>query len=94
MPEYNHIKFETCKQVYAPAEDTFLLADNLLVHKGDLVLEIGTGTGLVALNASKTASKVVATDINPHAIKCAQTNTLLNEVENWISAMEIFFNQW
>lgn len=82
MPEYNHIKFETCKQVYAPAEDTFLLADNLIVHEGDIVLEIGTGTGLVALNASKTASKVVATDINPHAIKCAQANTLLNEVGN------------
>jgi release factor glutamine methyltransferase len=82
MPQYNNIKFETCQQVYAPAEDTFLLADNLLVHKGDVVLEIGTGTGLVALSASKLASKVVATDINPHAIKCAQANTLLNGVNN------------
>jgi release factor glutamine methyltransferase len=82
MPQYNNIKFETCKQVYAPAEDTFLLADNLLVHKGDVVLEIGTGTGLIALSASKLASKVVATDINPHAIKCSQANTLLNGVNN------------
>jgi release factor glutamine methyltransferase len=82
MPEYNHIKFETCQQVYVPAEDTFLLADNLLVHKGDLVLEIGTGTGIIGLNASKTALKVVATDINPYAIKCAIANKKLNNVKN------------
>lgn len=82
MPKYNHVKFETCQQVYAPAEDTFLLADNLILHEGDVVLEIGTGTGLVALSASKLASKVVATDINPHAIKCAQANILLNGVNN------------
>lgn len=82
MPNYDDIIFETCQQVYAPAEDTFLLADSLLVKEGDEVLEIGTGTGLVALVASKKASKVVATDINPHAIECARTNTLLNGVEN------------
>lgn len=82
MPDYNDIKFETCKQVYAPAEDTFLLADSLLVKEGDIVLEIGTGTGLVGLVASKKASKVVATDINPHAIECARANVQLNRVKN------------
>lgn len=82
MPIYDDILFETCQQVYAPAEDTFLLADSLLVKEGDDVLEIGTGTGLVALVASKKASKVVATDINPHALECARSNTLLNKVEN------------
>lgn len=82
MPTYDQIIFETCNQVYAPAEDTFLLADNLKVKKGDSVLEIGTGTGLVALKASQIAKKVVATDINPHAIKCAQDNILRNEVKN------------
>jgi release factor glutamine methyltransferase len=82
MPNYEDIIFETCQQVYAPAEDTFLLADSLLVKEGDDVLEIGTGTGLVALFASKKASKVVATDINPYALECARANTLLNGVKN------------
>lgn len=82
MPYYEDIIFETCQQVYAPAEDTFLLADSLLVKEGDDVLEIGTGTGLVALFASKKASKVVATDINPYALECARANTLLNGVKN------------
>ncbi len=82
MPNYGDITFETCKQVYAPAEDTFLLADNLQVKEGDVVLEIGTGTGLVSLVASKKASNVVATDINPHALECARNNVQRNGVEN------------
>lgn len=82
MPDYHNIKFETCSQVYAPAEDTFLLADSLLVKEGDDVLEIGTGTGLISLVASKNASKVVGTDINPHAIECARANMELNGVKN------------
>ena len=82
MPDFDDIKFETCPQVYAPAEDTFLLADSLLVKIGDDVLEIGTGTGLVALVASKKASKVVATDINPHALECARANAGRNGVKN------------
>jgi methylase of polypeptide subunit release factors len=39
------------------------------------VLEIGTGTGLIALCCLKRgAAKVVATDINPHAVANAQYN--------------------
>ena len=32
------------------------------------MLEIGTGTGLVAVTAAKKSMKVVATDLNPHGI--------------------------
>ncbi|MBI5693100.1 MAG: 50S ribosomal protein L11 methyltransferase [Verrucomicrobia bacterium] len=45
------------------------------VVKGKEVLEIGTGTGLLALCAlTAGASRVVATDINPHAVKNATFN--------------------
>lgn len=82
MFTYQELKFETCDNVYAPAEDTFLLADNLIINEGELVLEIGTGTGLISLIASKKASHVLATDINPCAIKCAKSNSEMNKIKN------------
>ncbi|MDP1551663.1 MAG: class I SAM-dependent methyltransferase [Methanobacteriaceae archaeon] len=82
MIEYSGMHIKTCKNVYNPAEDSFMLSNNLLIKKGDFVLEIGTGTGIIGLNASKTALKVVATDINPYAIKCAIANKKLNDVKN------------
>lgn len=72
------------EKVYEPAEDTFLLAENLKVEEKEVVLDIGTGCGILAVLAAKKAKKVVATDINPHAIKCAKKNAKMNGVENKI----------
>jgi hypothetical protein len=33
----------TDDNVYVPAEDSYMLADNLIIEKGQSVLEIGTG---------------------------------------------------
>ncbi len=33
MIKYQGMEFETCKNVYEPAEDTFLLGDNLIGQK-------------------------------------------------------------
>jgi release factor glutamine methyltransferase len=58
-------------QVYEPAEDTFLLRDAALaeVRPGDRVLEVGCGSGAVAAALLGRAGSVVATDINPHAVR-------------------------
>lgn len=44
------------------------------------VLDYGTGTGFLAIQAAKRGAKVVATDINPHAIECAKYNAKWNGV--------------
>jgi len=82
MQEYKDIKYQTHSQVYVPAEDTYLLACNIEVNRLCDVLEIGTGTGIIAIIAAKKANKVTATDINPHAIDCAVKNLITNKTYN------------
>ncbi len=61
-------------QVYQPREDTRLLLTAALsdVRSGERVLEVGTGSGIIAAELAKTAH-VVATDINPHAVAAARS---------------------
>ena len=72
------------EKVYEPAEDTFLLAENLKAKEKEVVLDMGTGCGILAVLATEKAEKVVATDINPYAIKCAEKNAKTNRVEDKI----------
>jgi release factor glutamine methyltransferase len=62
------------EHVYDPAEDTFLIAENLNVEENDSVLDIGTGCGILAVLAARKAKSVVAVDVNPYAIQCAIIN--------------------
>jgi methylase of polypeptide subunit release factors len=64
--------------VFWEPEDTTSL--RMLIRTTPLVkdrriLEIGTGTGLISLCClQRSARQVVATDVNPAALKCAQDN--------------------
>jgi len=87
LPEKNmkEIRFDDCifyvsQKVYEPAEDTFLFAQNLVVNENDVVLDLGTGCGILGILAAKKAKKVVATDINPYAVRCARINAGQNNV--------------
>lgn len=55
-----------------------------LVPAGAEVLDVGTGSGALAVAAAATASRVVAVDVNPHAVRCARINALLNGFERRI----------
>lgn len=70
--------------VYEPAEDTFLLADNMDVCGGEYVLELGTGCGLLAILAAEAGARVIATDVNPAALRCARENARANDVNERI----------
>jgi HemK-related putative methylase len=48
------------------------------------VLDLGTGSGVCALFAARHARRVVAVDINPAAVRCAQLNAVLNSLERRI----------
>jgi len=66
--------------VYAPAEDSFLFAENLDVKEGERVLDMGTGCSILGILAAKKASFVVAVDVNPYAVRCARENVTFNNV--------------
>ena len=57
MLEYKGIVIYKHPEVYEPAEDTFLFAENLDIQRKDEVLEIGTGTGLIAVYTSPKNKK-------------------------------------
>ena len=82
MPTYYGLKLKLHPQVYEPAEDTFLLAENLAVKDGDVVLDMGTGTGLIALLMARKARSVSGVDINPIAVELAKENARLNNIKN------------
>lgn len=75
-------KINTDDNVYVPAEDSYLLADNLLIKEEQSVLEIGTGSGIVAMYASKLTDKITVTDINFDACQLAEKNFRENDIEN------------
>jgi release factor glutamine methyltransferase len=67
--------------VFEPSEDSFLFAENLDVHTGYEVLDLGTGCGILGILAAQKAKHVLAVDINPYAINCAKQNAVLNCVQ-------------
>jgi release factor glutamine methyltransferase len=79
---FDDFVFVVDENVYEPAEDSFLFAENLDVKEGERVLDIGTGCGILGIIAAKKAISVVAVDVNPYAVHCAKENAELNNVRS------------
>jgi release factor glutamine methyltransferase len=73
-----------------PRTGAFLasLLDSALIGCDCEVLDMGTGSGVCAVFAAKHASRVVAVDINPAAVRCAGINALLNGVEDGVDVRQ------
>lgn len=52
------------------------------------VLDMGCGSGIMALSSARRTQHVVALDINPHAVRCTKINALLNGLENCIDVLQ------
>ncbi|ORA27871.1 HemK2/MTQ2 family protein methyltransferase [Mycobacterium aquaticum] len=84
--------------VYPPQEDSQLLIDVLAGGaplKGRSVVDLGTGSGVVAVAAAQLGARsVTAFDICPDAVRCARGNALAAGVEvqvrlgSWTQALE------
>lgn len=56
-------------ETYVPAEDTFFLAKYIKNEKGQMALEIGTGSGYLARILEENFDVVVATDVEFASLK-------------------------
>lgn len=78
MFHYDDLSIELHPEVYDPAEDSFLLLDSIKFTTQDMILELGTGCGLIALECARCGANVVCTDINPFAIQLTRRNIAKN----------------
>lgn len=73
--QYLGKKFLVYKNTFWPFNDSQPLVKNFKITRGESVLDIGTGSGVIAIFACyRGASRVMAVDINPAAVRSARHN--------------------
>ena len=84
-------EFIVLPNVFSPKyfNDTEAFAQNLPVTKGEVMLEIGPGTGAISITAAyKGASHILAIDINPSAVENTRRNIALHHMEDRVEVRE------
>lgn len=75
---------------YQPREDSYFLRDYVegLDLEGKEVLDMGTGSGILAVTAAEEGAEVVAADIDPEALEEARKNAEEHGVNSSIEFIE------
>lgn len=77
-----HATTQLCLKMLESFEHMLSVAGSPFLWKGKSVLDVGTGTGVLSLAASKLgASRIVATDIDHNAVEACKENAGVNEVD-------------
>jgi release factor glutamine methyltransferase len=85
LPEvFNPVLFRTGEMLARAVQASPLLKSD--DGETPLVLDLGCGSGVGAVFAARRGAHVLATDLNPEAVRCARLNALLNHFEDKIEA--------
>ncbi|AGO60654.1 MULTISPECIES: HemK2/MTQ2 family protein methyltransferase [Ferroplasma] len=84
------INIDYSDDVYKPSDDTYLILDN--AECGKSVLEMGSGSGLIAITLARQGHSVTAADISPEAINLIKHNAFINNVDMEIVRSDLFEN--
>ncbi len=81
-------------EVYLPREDTYLMQSVLekIDLKNKKVLEVGTGSGYLAIFCAKRGANVVAVDINSEAVEYAKKNAKKEKAKINFLLSDLFSN--
>ncbi len=79
-------KMDTMLDIYLPREDSFLMQETIRRHRhlieDKVVIDVGTGSGILAIEAAKHARLVVSSDISRRAIEYARKMVEKCELKN------------
>jgi release factor glutamine methyltransferase len=90
MKRNESLTIARCPYVYGPEEDSELMLSAVDVGRGEKVLEMGCGTGFVALHCAAAGAEVVAADVDPLAVRCASANAKSNGTRVEVRESDLF----
>jgi release factor glutamine methyltransferase len=99
--DFYGFRFRIQPGVFIPRPETEIMVDYIIQNysncKGLKILEIGTGSGVIAICLTKflPESKIIATDINTEALEVAKRNAGLHRVRVSLIRADLFnFLSW
>lgn len=72
---------EPAEGVFVPSPNGLFYARSIRVRAGERVLDVGTGSGVLAIAAARSGGVVSATDTDPRSVAAARHNASLNGVQ-------------
>lgn len=90
MKHDHTLDISATNEVYNPSDDSYLLLKVLEVSPGQSFLDMGCGTGILGLHAARLGAKVIAADINPHAVECTRRNASANGIRIGAIVSDLF----
>ena len=86
------IELEINEHIFPPSPHGSFFADNITVNRGEKVIDIGSGSGILSIVATKLGGKVSATDTDEHAVELTAKNAAKNDVGIDVRTGEFFAN--
>ena len=82
--------FQVSRDVFNPKYyfTSIFMARYMEVGPEDAVLDMGTGSGVLAITAAQTARRVLAADVNPEAVRFARENVEAHQLADTVTVVE------
>ena len=82
--QFEGLKIVQNKNLYAFTSDSVVLANFLKIKKGESAVEIGSGSGVISILATKktNAKSIIGFEIQPELFEMANKSLILNDISN------------